>query len=125
MDDLMRLAKIVDIHKAIKMWTEKGGDEARKYALQREIEKLSPDARRILIAAAVTDDPISLAELESILELPEERLLSALSELQTLFLFPKAPAVEGEQRYQINLNTKKLVQPSRAPTSLRTHRGSQ
>jgi len=23
--------------------------------------------------------------------------------------FPKAPAVEGEQRYQINLNTKKLV----------------
>src|SRR6202044_3186097 len=34
MDDLMRLMKIVDVHKAIKMWTEKGGDEARKYALQ-------------------------------------------------------------------------------------------
>jgi tetratricopeptide (TPR) repeat protein len=109
MDDLMRLAKIVDVHKAIKMWTEKGGDEARKYALQREIEKLSGDAKKILIAAAVTDDPISFAELESILELSEDRLLSALTELQTLFLFPKAPAVEGEQRYQINLNTKKLV----------------
>jgi tetratricopeptide (TPR) repeat protein len=109
MDDLMRLAKIVDIHKAIKMWAEKGGDEARKYALQREIEKLSGDAKKILIAAAVTDDPISFAELESILELSEDRLLSALTELQTLFLFPKAPAVEGEQRYQINLNTKKLV----------------
>ena len=39
MDDLMRLAKIVDIRQAIKMWTEKGGDEARKYALQREIRK--------------------------------------------------------------------------------------
>jgi len=109
MDDLMRLAKILDVHKAIKMWTEKGGDEARKYALQREIEKLSSDAKKILVAAAVSDDPISFAELESILELSEDRLLSALTELQTLFLFPKAPAVEGEQRYQINLNTKKLV----------------
>lgn len=109
MDDLMRLARIVDVQKAIKMWTEKGGDEARKYALQREIEKLSHDARRILITAAATDDLISFAELESILELSEDRLLSALTELQTLFLFPRIPAVEGEKRYQINVNTKKLV----------------
>jgi tetratricopeptide (TPR) repeat protein len=109
MDDLMRLTKVVDVHKAIKMWTDKGGDEARKYALQREIEKLSTDAKKVLIAAAVTDDPISFAELENILEFSEDRLLSSLTELQTLFLFPKAPAVQGEQRYQINLNTKKLV----------------
>ncbi|HZR64409.1 MAG TPA: hypothetical protein VFA85_04625 [Terriglobales bacterium] len=109
MDDLMRLAKIIDIKKAITVWAEKGGDEARKYALQREIEKLSYDARKILIAAAVTDDPVSYAELENVLEFSEDRLLAGLTELQTLFLFPKAPAVEGEQRYQINLNTKKLV----------------
>jgi tetratricopeptide (TPR) repeat protein len=109
MDDLMRLAKIVDVRKAILTWTEKGGDEARKYALQREIEKLSNDAKKILIAAAIMDGPISFAELENILEMSEDRLLSGLTELQTLFLFPKAPAVEGEQRYQINLNTKKLV----------------
>jgi tetratricopeptide (TPR) repeat protein len=109
MDDLLRLAKIVEINRAIKIWTEKGGDEARKYALQREIELLSIDGRKVLVAAAVTDDAISFAELQDILELSEDRLLSALSELQTLFLFPKAPAVEGEQRYQINLNTKKLV----------------
>jgi tetratricopeptide (TPR) repeat protein len=109
MDDLMRLAKIVDVRQAIKMWTDKGGDEARKYALQRELEKLSVDARKILVTAAVKDDPVSFAELESVLELSEDRLLSGLTELQTLFLFPKAPAVEGEQRYQINLNTKKLV----------------
>jgi tetratricopeptide (TPR) repeat protein len=109
MDDLLRLAKIVDVSTAIKMWSEKGGDEARKYALQREIDKLSTDGRRVLVAAAVTDAPISFPELEYILEFSEERLFSALSELQTLFLFPKAPAVEGEQRYQINLNTKKLV----------------
>jgi tetratricopeptide (TPR) repeat protein len=109
MDDLMRLARVLDLPNALRIWTERGGDEARKYALQREIEKLSTDARKVLIAAAVADDPISFAELENILELSEERLISALHELQTLFLFPKTPAVEGEQRYQINLNTKKLV----------------
>lgn len=109
MDDLMRLTKIVDIRKAIAIWNEKGGDEARKYALQREVEKLSASARNCLIAAAVLDDPISFAELENILSVSEDRIVSALTELQTLFLFPKAPTVEGEQRYQINLNTKKLI----------------
>lgn len=109
MDDLMRLAKIVDVQNAIRIWSEKEGDEARKYALQRETEKLSGDARKILVAAAVTDEPISFAELQDILGMSEDRLLVSLKELQTLFLFPKAPAVKGEQRYQLNLNTKKLV----------------
>lgn len=109
MDDLMRLTRIVDVKSAIRMWAEKTGDEARKYALQRELEQLSMDAKKVLIAAAVTDDSISFAELESVLEFAEERLLLALTELQSLFLFPRAPVVEGEQRYQINLNTKQLV----------------
>ena len=73
------------------------------------MEKLSHDARKVLIAAAIPDGPISFAELESILEFSEDRLLSALLELQTLFLLPKPKAVEGEQRFEINLNTKKLV----------------
>jgi len=42
--------------------------KARKYALQRELEQLSTDGKQVLIAAAVTDDSISFAELESILE---------------------------------------------------------
>ena len=109
MDDLLRLTRIVDAKKAVTTWTEKRGDEARKYALQREMEKLSQDAKKVLIAAAIPDGPISFAELESILEFSEDRLLSTLAELQTLFLFPKPKAVEGEQRFEINLNTKKLV----------------
>jgi tetratricopeptide (TPR) repeat protein len=109
MDDLLRLSKTLSLNQAITIWKERGGDEARKYALQREVEKLSQDGRSVLVAAAVQEEPISFAELRDILGFNEERLVSALLELQTLFLFPKAPAVEGEQRYQINLNTKKLV----------------
>ncbi len=110
MDDLMRLTKIVPVQKAISMWGEKKGDEARKYALQRELEKLSQDAKRVLIAAAVSDQAVSFAEIENVLDISEERLIRALQELQTLFLFPKPRVVEGEQRFAINQNTRKLVQ---------------
>ena len=109
MDDLLRLTRFVDVKRALSAWAERRGDEARKYALQREMESLSQDAKKVLVAAVVTDGPISYAELESILGLSEERLLSALSELQTLFLFPKPKVVAAEQRFDINLNTKKLV----------------
>lgn len=110
LDDLLRLTRIVDVKKSVATWAEKRGDEARKYALQRELEKLSLDSKRVLVAAAVCDAPVSYAELEHILNFSEDRLLSALAELQTLFLFPKPRIVEGEQRFDINLNTKKLVQ---------------
>jgi len=109
MDDLLRLARILPIDKAMEMWGDKQGDDARKYALQRELERLSLDARRVLIAASVGDDPVSFAEVESILEISEDRILVALSELQTLFLFPKPKVLEGEQRFELNSNTRKLV----------------
>jgi tetratricopeptide (TPR) repeat protein len=108
-DDLLRLTKVLPVDKALKLWRDRKGDEARKYALQREMEQLTPDAKSVLVAAAIADSPISLAELESILEFSEDRIHSALDELQTLFLFPKPSFVEGEQRFEINLNTKQLV----------------
>jgi tetratricopeptide (TPR) repeat protein len=109
MDDLFRLARIVPIKHAIKIWSEKQGDEARKYALQRELEQLSLDARKVLLAASIDDGAISFAELQSILAYSEDRILVALSELQTLFLLPKPQLVEGEQRFELNSNTRKLV----------------
>lgn len=110
MDDLLRLTRIIDINRALISWAERRGDDARKYALQREMERLTVDGKKVLIAAAVTDGAISYAELESILEFSEDRLLLALSELQTLFLFPKPKVVEAEQRFDINSNTKRLIQ---------------
>jgi hypothetical protein len=47
MDDLMRLARVVDASKAVTAWGEKRGDEARKYALEREMQKLSTDAKKV------------------------------------------------------------------------------
>ena len=101
--------RVLELQDAIQKWSDKKGDEARKYALLREMDVLSEDARKVLDAGSISDHPISLAELESILSFSEDRLLSALKELQTLFLMPQASVAEGEKRFQINLNTKKLV----------------
>lgn len=108
-DDLMRLSRVVEPKKAAHAWAEKRGDEARKYALKRELDDLSMDAKSVLIAAVVSDQPASFAELQSVLAFSEDRLLTALTELQTLFLLPNASIVEGEQRYHINQNTKRLI----------------
>jgi hypothetical protein len=64
----------------------------------------------VLIAATVADHPVSFAELENVLNISDDRLMSALVELQTMFLFPKPRLVEGEQRFGINSNTRRLVQ---------------
>ena len=109
MDDLMRLAKVMPLSKAISLWKEKRGDEARRYALQRELDGLPPDARKVLIAACINEQPISFEEIISILSLSEERVITALSQLQDIFLFPKPRIVEGEQRFALNTNTRKLV----------------
>ena len=109
MDDLLRLGKILPLSKALEVWKEKRGDDARKYALEREMEKLSPDSKRVLIAASISEEPISFAELVSVLSASEKRIFNALEELQTLFLFPKPRLVEGEQRFALNSNTRKLV----------------
>jgi tetratricopeptide (TPR) repeat protein len=118
MDDLMRLTRVVEPYKAAQAWAEKRGDEARKYALKRELDNLSLDAKSVLIAAVVSDQPASFAELHSVLNFSEDRLISSLTELQTLFLLPNASIVEGEQRYHINQNTKRLIISVEEPTDL-------
>ena len=108
-DDLIRLTKVVAPRKALSMWKERRGDEARKYALERELEQLSQYARSVLISAVVADHPASFTEIQSVLSFSEDRLTSAMTELQTLFLLPQPSLVEGEQRYHLNTNTKRLI----------------
>lgn len=109
-EDLLRLsATSKSISYAINAWDEKGGFEARKYALGREIEMLSKEARRVLYAACVSYFAISFTEIETVTGLSENVVSSALQELQDIFLIPKPKTVDGEQRYEININTKALV----------------
>jgi len=107
--DLVRLLAIIPPREAIKLWREKAGDEARRYALGRELEQLRMSAKEVLMAACVSDRPVSFPELEAVSGLTEEQLRSDLKDLQRLFLVPKPQLIEGEQRFDININTRVLV----------------
>ena len=52
--DLLRLCVVGETpNSAIKLWTERQGEPARKYALQREFEMLSDLAKRVLLTCAL------------------------------------------------------------------------
>jgi hypothetical protein len=108
-EDLLRLVSVVPAHEAVRLWREKGGDEARQYALGREQDMLSADARKVLVAACVAGRAVSMPEMEATTALSTERLAAALAELQRLFLVAKPHLIEGEQRFEVNINTRALV----------------
>ncbi len=109
-EDLLRLtASVRSADEAVKSWEGRGGKEARKYALGRECDLLSSTARRVLMAASLSNGAVSFTELEEITGCPSEAVTTALQELQKLFLVPKPRLIEGEQRFDVNVNTRALV----------------
>jgi tetratricopeptide (TPR) repeat protein len=108
-EDLLRLVALIPPREAIKAWKERVGDEARVYALGREIDLLSHKARELLVAACASPRPVSYPELEAVTGLSADQLMGGLGELQRLFLVPKPRLIEGEQRFEMNLNTRALV----------------
>jgi tetratricopeptide (TPR) repeat protein len=109
-EDLLRLCAIgVRPHEAVQRWRMSSGDEARKYALAREFEKLSRGARLVLIAASLNPVPVSLIDLRLITNLTDDVLLAAVDELQRLYLVPKPRLIEQVERFDLNLNVAALV----------------
>lgn len=109
-EDLMRLtASVKSVQDAISAWEGKGGDEARRYALGRECDLLTQNAKQVLFAACVCPGRASFAEIEQITGFSTEIINAALKELQSIFLVMKPKLVEGEQRFEVNVNTKALL----------------
>ena len=109
MEDLLRLATVRPMKEAIRLWQDRGGEEARRYALGRECELLTNNARKILLSAAIWPGPVSFAEIEGVTGASTETVTAALQELQKLFLVPKPRLIDGEERFEINVNTRSLV----------------
>ena len=108
--DLLRLCIVGETAtSAIDIWRKRGGESARQYALRREFEILSSQARRVLLTAALHGGDISLSEIQVIAELTSEDCHSAIQDLQRLFLLPQAPLAGDVPRFALNINTRKLV----------------
>ena len=114
LEDLLRLTAVSgSLAQAITAWSERGGAEARRYALGRECDLLGPTAKKVLFAAAAAGSAVSHEELRAISGVRDESLFSALQELQSLFLIPKPTAAHeagDDWRFELNVNTRRLVQ---------------
>lgn len=108
-EDLLRLSAVVPVKDAIAVWRGRKGDEARSYALGRELDLLSAQAKEVIVAACLGEHAVSLAELEALTGASSEKLWSALAELQRLYLIPKPQLVEGDYRFAVNTNIRRLV----------------
>ncbi len=110
MGDLIRLVAVMPLKQAILEWKARSGDEARRYALGRELEKLSPSAREVLAAACISPRAVAFGELQALSGQSRDALAASLGELQKLFLVPKPQLIDGEDRYDVGINTRALVQ---------------
>ena len=109
-EDLLRLSiSAKSPSAALEMWKGQRGSEVRRYALERECELLTSAARDILLAGCVADGSVSFSELSGIVGVDDDSVSRALQELGTLFLIPTPTFVKGEQRFNMNLNTRTLV----------------
>lgn len=87
-EDLLRLSQTgLDIERALGLWKEKRGVEARKYAIQREFDQLDEDSRCVLLALSVNGSCDS-GVLAKGLNWGDDRLASALQQLRKMFLMP-------------------------------------
>lgn len=109
-EDLLRLCLLGETpSQAINSWPKDQGEEARKYALGREFDALSPSAQRVLLTCSLFHGPCSLPDIVVASQLPNKTVQFALQELQSLFLLPKPSYVEDIPRFSLNLNTRLLV----------------
>jgi hypothetical protein len=107
-DSLIRLERRgLTLDQAINQWKGEKGIEARKAALQREVQQLSREAKRVLFVVS-TLRSCSYVELSQVVDYSDQTLGDALQELSGLFLI-SAPSIAREARFTVEPNTGKLV----------------
>lgn len=108
-EDLLRLTQAgLDIAEAIGLWSDRRGDKARRYAMEREYERLDADARNILLALSLQDHS-TVEQLGRALDWDMNRVVDALEQLKLMFLVPSPRQIGDDTRLALNQNTKKLV----------------
>lgn len=111
-EDLLRLCHVISVGDAIRQWERKGGETARSYALEREIEELTRGdrlARQVLIACALAGTPLSAAEIAILVERRTSDVEATLNDLRQFYLVPEPTVVEDVMLFDLNPNTRSLV----------------
>jgi hypothetical protein len=87
---------------ALKAFSERGGDEARRYLYQREYDRLDQagKSRQLLAALALLDEPVDFSTLNQVLQSTRDVLLDAMSECGSIFLSTQEGS-SGDTLYQL------------------------
>lgn len=115
-EDLLRLAKSDGLRRAMQLWRDHRGDEARSYALRREMEMLTSDAREVLHVLSLSKSPLSVLEVAHVLGWTERKITDGIRELERMYLVPSAELVEDVPRFQLHPNLSALVKREFAET---------
>lgn len=109
MEDLLRLCTFLPVSQALDSWQENAGEKVRRYALERELEMLSPGARELLEACCVSGVPVTALELQHLLGKTENEVVEGLADLRRHHLVPAPELVEDVPRFNVNANLRLLV----------------
>lgn len=112
-ESLLRFCNLgMPIEAAMKEWKGKLGSEVRKAALQREIDHLLMESKRVLLACALMGET-SLTEIKKVTGYDHKRIMLCLEELRSLFLVSAKPFIKQEPRFAVSNNTALLVLENR------------
>lgn len=99
-DSLYRLVRRGNtVRKAAEEWRGKKGAQARAAALLVEIDSLSDESKRVLLAVAILRS-CSRKELSQACKYVDEILIECLEELSSFYLI-SAPRIRNEPRYEV------------------------
>jgi hypothetical protein len=93
---------------AVKEWAGAAGEDARRAVLQKEIDLLSPEAKRVLLCIAFFAQ-CSNAEIQQVSNLAATKLEDCLRELESLFLVDSPKIIESQPRYEMNATSIALI----------------
>lgn len=108
-ESLLRLIRNhMRLDEAISRWKGELGIRVRRAALDREVENLSLESRRVLLAAVYLFE-CSYTELRQATGYDDERLMQCIDELKAIFLLGAPRVIQKEARFSVQSNTRSLV----------------
>jgi hypothetical protein len=87
---------------ALRAFSERGGDDARRYLYQREYDRLDQagKSRQLLAALALLEEPVDFSTLIQVLQFSRDVVLDAMGECGSIFLSTQE-GVGGDTLYQL------------------------
>ena len=118
-EDLLRLYRVNgDLNQTVAVWRNRGGQNAREFALKVEFDSLDETSKYVLLACSLLEAPPSFDDVRVITEFGNEDIAQAILELQGLFLV-SSPQRNGEEtsNFHVSENTANLVKQELRHTS--------